>query len=311
MRISWNRCDTVVKPANSDATVTPRIGNRWTKMLKGTLGMIGATAAMIASAPAFAQALPDPGRWTFSITPYLWLPNVDGTLRYSAPSGASGSPEVDISADTLLSDLKAALMLAGEARHDRWAIFTDVMYLRFGGEESKVKSIDFVSVGRDPVSSNLDAGTSSTLKGLVWTLAGSYSVLDAHPGVLEVLGGLRYLGLKASTDWNLTATVTAPGGSATFPRSGSVSESEDIWTAIAGVRGRIPFGGSHWSMTYYGDVGAGSSASTYQWLVGLNYDFHWGGFILAYRQLYYDESSDKLVQSVRFSGPALGVTFRF
>ena len=279
-------------------------------MLKRITGILG-TAALMASAPVFAQALPEPGRWTFSITPYLWLPNVDGTLRYSTPSGASGNPEVDVPADNVLSDLKAALLIAGEARYDRWAVFTDFMYLRFGGQESKVKSIDFVSIGRDPVSSSLDAGTSSTLKGLVWTLAGSYSVLDAHPSVLEVLGGLRYLGLKASTDWNLTTTIASPIGSATFPRSGSVSESEDIWTAIAGVRGRIPFGGSHWSMTYYGDVGAGSSASTYQWLVGLNYDFHWGGFILAYRQLYYDESSDKLVQSVRFSGPALGVTFRF
>jgi len=278
-------------------------------MLKQFARMVSATA-LIASAPVHAQAVPEPGHWTFSITPYLWLPNVDGTLRYSAPSFA-GSPEADLPGGSFPSDLKAALLLAGEARLDRWAAFTDFIYLRFAGHESKIKSIDFVSIGRDPVSSSLDAGTSSTLKGALWTLAGSYSVLDTHPGALEPFAGFRYFGVKASTDWNLSATVTAPIGSATFPRSGSVSQSENIWTAIAGVRGKVPFGDSHWSMTYYGDVGAGSSASTYQWLIGLNYDFHWGGFILAYRQLYYDEGNDKLIQSTTFSGPALGVTFRF
>jgi len=33
--------------------------------------------------------------------------------------------------------------------------------------------------------------------------------------------------------------------------------------------------------------------------------------LLTYRHLDYDEKGDKLVQDLRFSGPALGVTFRF
>ena len=35
------------------------------------------------------------------------------------------------------------------------------------------------------------------------------------------------------------------------------------------------------------------------------------GVTLAYRHLYYDQKDDKLIQDMRFSGPALGVTFRF
>ena len=35
------------------------------------------------------------------------------------------------------------------------------------------------------------------------------------------------------------------------------------------------------------------------------------GVTLAYRHLYYDLKDDKLLQNMSFSGPALGVTFRF
>ncbi len=32
---------------------------------------------------------------------------------------------------------------------------------------------------------------------------------------------------------------------------------------------------------------------------------------LTYRHLYYDQKDEKLIQDMRFSGPSLGVTFRF
>ncbi len=282
-------------------------------MLVRIVAAIGA-AGVVATAPALAQTQTQApaDRWTFSITPYLWLPNVNGTLNYSVPPGALASPKIEVGPNDYLSDLKAAAMVTGEAGKGRWAVFTDVIYLRFDSEQSKVQGINFVSVGNNPVSTSLDAGTSSELEGTLWTLAGSYSVLEKHPGALGVLGGFRYFGLDASTDWNLTATIAAPGGGATFPRSGSVSDSVDLWDAIVGLRGRIRFGESAWSLSYYGDVGAGTqSSSTYQWLLGLNYDFRWGGLTLAYRELYYDQSGDRLVQNMRFSGPAFGVTFRF
>ena len=218
-------------------------------MLMKIVAATGA-AALVATAPAHAQTHTQApaDHWTFSITPYLWLPNVNGTLNYSAPPGVQASPQVEVGPNDYLSDLKAAALIAGEAEKGPWAIFTDVMYLKFDSQDSQVKGIDFVSVGRNPVNSSLNLGTSSELEGTVWTLAGSYSLLDKHPGALSVLGGFRYFGLDASTDWNLTATITAPGGSATFPRSGSVSDSVNLWDAIVGLRGKIRFGESAWSV---------------------------------------------------------------
>ena len=46
-------------------------------------------------------------------------------------------------------------------------------------------------------------------------------------------------------------------------------------------------------------------------MLGIAYSFSWIDVSLAYRHLYFDQGSDKLIQDMRFSGPALGVTFRF
>ena len=60
----------------------------------------------------------------------------------------------------------------------------------------------------------------------------------------------------------------------------------------------------------YLDGGTGSSSLTWQGMLGVAYSYKWGGVTLAYRHLYYDQKGDKLIQDMRFSGPALGVTFR-
>jgi hypothetical protein len=75
-------------------------------------------------------------------------------------------------------------------------------------DKNKVKLIDFVNTGRNAVSSGIDADTKTSLKGVSWTLAGGYSLLQGDLGRFDFLAGFRYFGLKASTDWNLTATVT-------------------------------------------------------------------------------------------------------
>ena len=64
-------------------------------------------------------------------------------------------------------------------------------------------------------------------------------------------------------------------------------------------------------MPYYADVGAGDADLTWQAMVGVTYNWNWGGVSLVYRHLSYDMDGDKLLQDVAVSGPALGLTFRF
>jgi hypothetical protein len=271
------------------------------------LGKIGLALALIGPAlGAHAQAKDD--HWAFALTPYVWLPNINGTLKYSVPPGAAGSPEVGTGPNSYLQNLQHVLMFAGEARKDRWSIHADAIYLDFADQASSVKAVNF---GGPVVGTTLNSSTSSSLTGYLWTLDRAYDFVDTPRVRLAGLGGVRYLAVRASTDWQLSAAVSGPGAGQVFPASGSVSQRADLWDAIVGVRGQVRLGEGHWAIPYYVDAGAGSSRITWQGLVGLTYAFSWGDAVLAYRTLFYDQSDDKLFQNFRFSGPAIGATFRF
>ncbi|HJY76761.1 MAG TPA: hypothetical protein VKE95_09020 [Burkholderiales bacterium] len=246
--------------------------------------------------------------WKFSLTPYLWLPNINGTLKYSIPPGAAAGPEVDTGPNNYLENLSFALMLAGEARKGKWSVFTDLIYLDFDSEKSAVKAVNF---GGDRISTSLNSSTKSSLTGVAWTFGGGYNVVQDPKHSLDLLGGARYFGLKASSDWQLGAAVNGPN-SQTFAASGSISQREDIWDAIVGLRGRVKFGeGGAWFVPYYLDIGAGTSKLTGQSLLGVGYAFKWGELVGTYRYVLYDMKDDKLLQDIRFAGPAIGATFRF
>jgi hypothetical protein len=278
------------------------------KTTRSVRALAASTFFLALYAPIGAAAQSADDDWKFVLTPYLWLPNINGTLKYSIPPGTGGSPEVEIGPNDYLTNLNAVLMLAGEARKGKWSLFTDFIYLDFSAERSSVKSVDFAGT---TVGTTIDAGTKTTLKGTVWTLGGGYAMVQTAGASLDVIGGIRYFGLQATTDWNLSATVVGPPGSLSFPSTGSVSADEDSWDAIIGARGRIRLGEGHWSVPYYLDAGTGSSSFTWQGLLGVAYSFAWGDVTLAYRYLYYDEKNSKLIQDLYFNGPALGATFRF
>lgn len=235
-------------------------------------------------------------QWTFALTPYLWLPTINGSLQYQLPQG---SPDVETGPNDYLSSLQMAIMLSGEARKGRWSIFSDLIYLNFE-DESQIKLLDGI-----PVLAT-DLGTESSLKGAAWTLLGGYTAVQTPKATLDVTGGLRFFGLKASTDWQLSGPIGI------FPSAGSVSESKDLWDAIVGVRGRVLLSDDgRWSMPYYADVGTGSSSLTWQAMLGASYSWSWGDLSLIYRHLSYDMDSGELIQDLEFSGPAVGATFRF
>jgi len=258
----------------------------------------------LVSLPAAAESASS-DQWAFTVTPYLWLPNINGSLKYDLPN-LNAKPEVETGPNDYLSNLDLALMISGEARKDKWSIFTDVIYLDFSDENSHVKSF-----GGTNVNATIDLGTQSSVTGGVWTLVGGYAAVQDPAATLDVIGGFRYLSLKASTDWTLSESITLPASGETLAQSGSISRSGDLWDAIIGVRGRVKLGNGNWSMPYYADIGTGDSTVTWQAMVGVAYSWSWGDVGLVYRHLAYDMDDDQLLQDVEFSGPALGATFRF
>jgi opacity protein-like surface antigen len=262
-------------------------------------------------APLLASAQTADDRWTFSIMPYLWVPSVDGKLKYGRSLLGGATANVNVDASSLLDNLDFAFMINGEARKGRWLIATDVIYLDFSKSDSTVRSVDS-NLGSGPIDvSAFNSGTQSSLWGWVWTLVGGYALVPEKTASLDLIGGFRYLTVRAKTDWQLTAAVNLPSSTLILPRSGSVEKSEDLWSAIVGAKGRVKLGQSDWFVDYYADIGGASSNFTWQGAAGIGYAFKWGDIIFDYRYLYYSESGDKLIDNVSFGGFALGANFRF
>lgn len=282
------------------------------KHTKIAIAAAAVAAAIAAPLPAAAQAA-DSG-WNFSVMPYLWLPSIDGKMRFGPPPPGGVSANVSTDPDSYLESLDFALMIAGTARKDRWVFGTDLIYLHFSNTDSKVRSVDH-NLGPLPpaIATTSNPSVSMDIKGLVWQLAGGYAVVQDKTTTVDVIGGVRYLGLDASTDARLTVQATGTGGrEVAVSRGRSIDKSDSIWAGIVGVRGRFGFGDSPWFANAYVDVGGGSSAFTWQGIAGLGYAFKWGDVILDYRYLSYNVSgSSKVIDEVSFGGLALGVNFRF
>jgi hypothetical protein len=103
-----------------------RASSGWQNKEKGTTTMkraglitLATLAALTFCGPLGAAARTAGNQWTFSVTPHLWLPNVDGTLKYSVPPGVGGIPEVRVGPNDYLEALNMVMMISGEARKDR------------------------------------------------------------------------------------------------------------------------------------------------------------------------------------------------
>ena len=261
-----------------------------------------------AELPARAADDPYDGDWHFAVTPYIWLPNINGDLRIDHfPAGPGTSADAETGPNSYLENLTFALMLSGEARKGPWAIFTDIIGLDFANQESSLKSVSGPD-GTIHIPRDQNVNTETSLRGGVWTLAGSYTVARNDTATLDILAGARYLVIKTRVSWDLTSTITGPGIS--VQSVGDHSNRGDLIDAIIGLRGRIRFGGD-WFVPYYLDFGTGESALTWQALAGIGYAFDWIDVLASYRSLNYDQSGDRLLQNIRFNGPAVAVTFHF
>ncbi len=276
-------------------------------------GLFAALIASCMSTNALARgATPAPG-WSFDIAPYIWLPSVSGELRHALPAGLGGAASVNADAGDYLRQLNAAIAFAATVRNGRFALLTDVIYVSADTGSSRVSAVDIAGVGRNPISSGLSTASNSTLSTALWTLAGSYTVASGDWGHADVLAGFRYLGVEATTNYNVGLTLYGPRGTAgpSFGGSGRFSGREDIWNGIVGVRGRINISDSAFFVPYYLDIGAGGSNFTWQGFTGIGYQTGWAGVQLGWRYLSVNQGGSALVQEINMSGAYLAVNFGF
>ena len=92
-----------------------------------------------------------------------------------------------------------------------------------------------------------------------------------------------------------------------FPK---VSDSGDVWDAIAGVKGQVNLT-EKWYIPFYGDIGTGDSDLTWQAFAGIAYKFKKVDVVLAYRYLYWDFDNNDVFDDLNLSGPYAGIKFVF
>lgn len=276
---------------------------------------VSATLALGGAAgPAYAQ---DSDSWQWTLTPYLWLPTIDGHLKYEVPPGGGGAPNVSVGPSDWLELLNFAALASASASKGRFGVFTDLVYLNMGADnDGRVVSVESTISGPGgrieiPVGADLNLATEVEFDGLQVMLGAGFAFADSEAGRHYVLAGFRYLGIDVKTDWRLTGALTGPGGETLLDDQGSIGKSVDLWDGIVGLKGHFNLGEGNWSLPYSVDVGGGDSDLVWNASLSLAYRYGWGDLVFGYRHLEYDEGPGGTLQDLSLSGPGVGASFRF
>jgi hypothetical protein len=265
--------------------------------------LLAVVGALAAASPVVSRAEGSSDDWSFNATIYAWLPSIDGNLSVPVETGGSS---VGVDPSAILDALNFTFMGMFEADKGRWGAATDLIYLDLGGSKKKVR--DF-TVGDAELPGTATANASLDITGWLWTLDGTYLVVEDPDHPVKLLAGARMFDMTTDLKWKLEGDISGvplPG------REGSGEASDTVWDAIVGVRGKVVFGDDRkWFVPYYLDVGTGDSDVTWQGMLGAGYAFDWGDLVAVWRYLDYNMPSGESIEDLNFSGAAIGATFHF
>ena len=228
--------------------------------------------------------------WRFSAAIYLWGADISGKTI--------GGSEVEVGFSDLVDNLEMAFMGAFAARKNKWSLLTDVIYMDLG-----VDTTADLSVPVGPIQVPVTTSVSLDVEAWILHFAAGYNLYSKGKTRLDLIGGARYLDLDQTMFLELQSL--GPGLSRT------ISESLTALDGIVGLKGQASLG-ERWYLPYYVDVGAGESKLTWQATAGIGYRAGrvWN-LALVYRHLEWDLDSTLVIDEINFSGPTLGVIFRW
>ena len=201
---------------------------------------------------------------TFTLTPYLWLPNYTPTL--TGPNGNQAPSDGTTSLSAPLGYVSGGFMIAGEVHKERFGALVDF----FNGTMKDVKQ---------------DNATEWRLTQTLFTAAGTYTLHQDKQAYVDALAGLRVLSVTGTMSRDRLQVFNDANRAFTL---NSVDP-------IVGVKGRIRIADSSWFVPFYGDIGGGGKATlTWQANVGVGKAFKWGDISLGYRMLGYEMQKDAI-----------------
>lgn len=244
----------------------------------------------LCATPLAAQA----DSWQYSLSPYLWLPTISvESERLDDAGSAINRLPLEIGPTNYLQALNFGLMLTGDMRKDDWVLLGDLIYLSFGINNNEINILG------GPATTTAKAD----LRGSILTLSAGRTFARSDNFYTDALLGWRRfaMSLELSIDLLNNGTVR------------KLDSQLDYNDAFVGINGRYAFSNDRWSLRYYADIGTGESDVTWQALIGVGYAFGWGELFANYRHLHYAPGDAGPLEDLTntFSGPSVGVTFRF
>ena len=236
---------------------------------------------LVTALPAIAETDSAPDHWEFGGSAYLWAAGVKGT--------SAAGDEIDVSFTDVLKELDGGVMGVVAAQKGRWTLIADVIYLSVHQETNTTANL---------VGIPLKVDTDMKLKGFITTFGAAYRVIEDDKSSLDLLAGARYFKLDVDFDADIGASNT------------KYSDSGDALDGIVGAQAVIDLS-EKWYLSLYADVGAGDSKLTWQAWPGVGYRHEDVDVVAGYRHLEWETDDGDTFDDLNFSGPMIGVKFRF
>jgi hypothetical protein len=265
-----------------------------------------AAAAAAPAATGKAAATADAERWKFSMAPYLWLFDMDGSVSKHGKT-VPVSIHLQDSVDLVQESLQIAFSGHMEATRGDWTFFLDGMLLAFEEESDaagRVHDIPGVTTAEMDVSIDIRMYEA----GVAWNAGG----VDAGSGCcipVELLGGVRWNELDVDMD------IDVRNASIAFEEEYSPDFRTSWADAFVGARARIPIADSV-SLQLRGDIGGGGfgDGSDVAWNVIAMLTFQVSDRMTAFagwRWYDFEREVGGRDTELQLEGPGIGLLFRF
>jgi hypothetical protein len=255
-------------------------------------------------------------QWTLSVTPYGWLPGLDGSTTVK---GRTTNLSVD--PFQVLEHLDGVpLMGYAEARSGRLGLYSDIVYAPLAVDASSARSLCGLT---------LDAALGVDIEETIAEVGAVYEIAKWWSGsggfgratALDLLAGARYWHLDASINLALTGTLNTAGLSLSGGRAIARSGGVDWVDPVVGLRLRHQLAPGQ-ELVLRGDIGGFDVGSqftwnvlaAYSWRIGTHFGATYSG-MLGYRALGVDYEQGSGVNRFEYDviqhGPVLGLTVNF